>query len=102
MSFQAIAIFGLLFKMDKLSPMDRFQKWRLILGQKSDPGNKVRISASQLCQDLRDQHIVYDIEGYRKLGKNQLRVSLFHNVSLENLKKLTKLLEFCFEQLLNN
>lgn len=48
---------------------------------------------SDLTKVLRDQKIVYDIDGYRKLGKNQIRISLFHNVKLEDLKKLTKIID---------
>ena len=46
-----------------------------------------------LTKMLKAQHVAYDIEGYRKLGRNQLRIGLFHNVSLENLKKLTQIID---------
>lgn len=46
---------------------------------------------------LRDQNIAIDIDGYRKLGRNQLRISLFHNVTLENLEKLTKIISLAIE-----
>ena len=51
----------------------------------------------EIASWLRDQKIAYDIESYRKLGKNQMRISLFHNVSLENLKKLTQVLDLIFQ-----
>ncbi len=52
---------------------------------------------ADLCKSLREKGIVYDIEGYRKLGRNQLRISLFHNISLENLEKLSKVISLCIE-----
>lgn len=56
-----------------------------------------KYSASDLCSFLRSTGYVYDIEGYRKLGRNQLRISLFHNVTYENLKKLTQIIDICIE-----
>ncbi len=53
---------------------------------------------SQMVQYLRDEKIIYDIDAYRKLGQNQFRISLFHNVSYENLQKLTQ----CIDYLLKN
>lgn len=57
----------------------------------------MQYSASELCEVLREKGLVYDIEGYRKLGRNQLRISLFHNISLVNLEKLTEIISFCIE-----
>ena len=50
-----------------------------------------------LLATLREQKVVYDIDSYRKLGKNQFRISLFHNVSYENLEKLTKIISQAIE-----
>ena len=50
-----------------------------------------------LLATLREQKAVYDIDSYRKLGKNQFRISLFHNVSYENLEKLTKIISQAIE-----
>lgn len=50
-----------------------------------------------LAKELRKQKIVYDIEGYRKLGKNQIRIGMFHNVSLDDLKKLTQIIDLAIE-----
>lgn len=52
---------------------------------------------ADLLKTLREQKAVYDIDAYRKLGRNQLRISLFHNVSLENLKKLTEIISLAIE-----
>ena len=56
----------------------------------------------ELLDKLRKDKIVFDIEGYRKLGRNQLRVSLFHNISLENLKKLTAIISLGVESYIKN
>ncbi len=59
-----------------------------------------KIPVSELTQKLRDQHLIYDIDSYRKLGRNQFRISMFHNVSLENLEKLTNILSHSIESVL--
>ncbi len=46
---------------------------------------------------LRKQNVAVDIDGYRKLGRNQLRIALFHNVTYENLEKLTKIISLAIE-----
>ena len=51
-----------------------------------------------LGEKLREQRIAYDIEGYRKLGKNQLRISLFHNININDLIKLTKVISYAIEK----
>ena len=46
---------------------------------------------------MRAQDVAIDIEGYRKLGRNQFRIALFHNVTLDNLKKLTQIISLAIE-----
>ena len=43
------------------------------------------------------ERIVYGIDAYRKLGKNQFRISMFHNIKIEDLDKLTKLISQAIE-----
>ncbi|MBF0206039.1 MAG: phosphoserine transaminase [Oligoflexia bacterium] len=50
-----------------------------------------------LIKILEDRGIAYGIDGYRKLKRNQLRISLFHNIKLEDLRKLTKLISLAIE-----
>lgn len=57
-----------------------------------------KYKATDLAQVLRKNDFAYDIEGYRKLGRNQLRVGLFHNISIENLKLLTEVISFLIEK----
>lgn len=56
-----------------------------------------KFSVQELADKLRELKIAYDIEGYRKLGENQLRISLFHNVSLKDLEKLTQIISLAIE-----
>ncbi len=50
-----------------------------------------------LAAVLRAQNVVYDIEAYRKLNRNQLRIALFHNISYDDLVKLTKIISLAIE-----
>ena len=56
-----------------------------------------RYKMEDLANVLRSQNVVYDIEAYRKLNRNQLRIALFHNVSYDDLVKLTKIISLAIE-----
>lgn len=56
-----------------------------------------KFNVDELTKMLRSQKAAYDVDGYRKLGRNQLRIALFHNVSYENLEKLTKIISLAIE-----
>lgn len=56
------------------------------------------IDADTVEAVLRANGIV-DTFGYRKLGRNQLRISCFPNVEPEDIEKLTQAIEFVAEQL---
>lgn len=56
-----------------------------------------KYKAEDLTKVLRAQNVAYDIDSYRKLGRNQFRIGLFHNVSYENLEKLTKVISLAVE-----
>ena len=53
--------------------------------------------AGDLIKVFEAEKAVYGIDAYRKLGKNQFRISLFHNIKLEDLEKLTKLIDLAVE-----
>lgn len=55
------------------------------------------INVNELLKRLHELGLVYGIESYRKLGKNQFRIAMFHNISYEDLEKLTKLLSHAIE-----
>lgn len=50
-----------------------------------------------LTKVLRSQKAAFDIDAYRKLGRNQLRISFFHNISLGDLQKLTQAISLAIE-----
>ena len=56
-----------------------------------------KYSVDDLAKVLRAQGVAIDIEGYRKLGRNQFRIALFHNVTKEDLKKLTEIISLAIE-----
>lgn len=56
-----------------------------------------KYKAEELTASLRAQGVAIDIDGYRKLGRNQLRIALFHNVKYEDLVKLTKIISLAIE-----
>ncbi len=55
------------------------------------------IDAAALAATLRANGIV-DVEPYRKLGRNQLRVAMFPATPVEDVKALTNCIDFCLEQ----
>lgn len=56
-----------------------------------------RISVDKLTRFLDEQGLVHGIEGYRALGRNQLRIALFHNIAYADLQKLTALIDYLIE-----
>lgn len=71
------------------------QKFRSHCVATIDVDNKYPVS--ELTKVLREQGVILDIDGYRKLGRNQLRISLFHNVAEDDLVKLTKIISLAIE-----
>jgi len=57
-----------------------------------------KIPVSQILEFLKQRNLAIDIAPYRKLGRNQFRISFFNNVTLEDLQKLTELISFVIEQ----
>ena len=57
-----------------------------------------RIPVDEILASLEDQKLVYGIDAYRKLGRNQFRIGVFNNVSLKDVVTLTNLLEWCMEK----
>jgi phosphoserine aminotransferase len=56
-----------------------------------------KFNAGELIKVFEKEKSVYGIDAYRKLGKNQFRISLFHNVKLEDIQKLTKTISMAIE-----
>jgi phosphoserine aminotransferase len=53
--------------------------------------------ATELIKAFTEEGSVNGIDAYRKLGKNQFRISMFHNVKFEDLEKLTKMISLAIE-----
>jgi len=56
-----------------------------------------RVDVNPLIEKLEKDKMVYGIDAYRKLGRNQFRIALFHNISFDDLERLTKLLSHAIE-----
>ncbi|MFL5785298.1 MAG: aminotransferase class V-fold PLP-dependent enzyme [Bacteriovoracaceae bacterium] len=56
-----------------------------------------KYNVDDLTKVLRAQNVAVDIEAYRKLNRNQLRIALFHNVAYDDLVKLTKIISLAIE-----
>jgi len=52
-----------------------------------------KVDTSALISVLEKSKAVYGIDAYRKLGRNQFRIGLFHNIRYDDVVKLTKLLD---------
>lgn len=59
-----------------------------------------RIDVSSLTEHLSKIKALYNIEGYRKLGRNQLRIAMFYNIKYEDLKKLTEIISLAIESVI--
>lgn len=59
-----------------------------------------KADVAKIISALSDKKIVYGIDPYRKLGRNQFRIALFDAIKFEDLEKLTKILSFLIEGLL--
>jgi phosphoserine aminotransferase len=56
-----------------------------------------KVNVDDVIKYLEKKKYVYGIDGYRKLGRNQFRISMFHNITFNDLEKLTKLLSTMIE-----
>jgi phosphoserine aminotransferase len=56
------------------------------------------IQATEISKVLRANGIV-DVDSYRKLGRNQLRVATFTSTDIEDVKKLTRAIDFVVSEI---
>ncbi len=56
-----------------------------------------RYDTAELIKVFEKERSIYGIDAYRKLGRNQFRISLFHNVKFEDIEKLTKIISLAIE-----
>jgi phosphoserine aminotransferase len=94
---KAELIYGWAKDKSYLNPFIEEEKYRSLAVATIDLDPKFK--ADDLANALRLQKVVYDIDAYRKLGRNQFRISMFHNVSYENLEKLTKIISLAVESI---
>lgn len=80
-----------------LEPFIKEDKFKSLSVATIDVDSKFKVS--DFTKYLRDEKIIYDIDGYRGLGRNQLRISLFHNIDFKDLEKLTKIIDYCYEKI---
>lgn len=78
-----------------LSPYIQEAKYRSNAVATIDVDEKLPVD--DLINRLENLQLVYGIDAYRKLGRNQFRISLFHNITYENLEKLTQILSLALE-----
>jgi phosphoserine aminotransferase len=92
---KANLVYGWADKKSYLSPFIKNAKFRseAVATIDIDP----QFNVDDLTKMLREQSIAYDIDGYRKLNRNQLRISMFHNVTFENLEKLINIISLAIE-----
>ena len=92
---KAALLYGWAQSKPYLSPFIQEEKYRSLAVATIDLDEKFK--AEDLANVLRSQGVVYDIDAYRKLGRNQFRISMFHNVTYENLEKLTRIISLAVE-----
>ena len=92
---KAALLYGWANEKSYLNPFISEEKFRSLSVATIDINEKYK--ADELASVLRKQGLVYDIDSYRKLGRNQFRISMFHNVSYENLEKLTRIISLAVE-----
>ncbi len=81
---------------DYLSFFVKDEEYRSLSVSTIDVSEKVPVN--DILKKLSDEGIVYGIEAYRKLNRNQVRVATFPSIKIEDLKKLTQLLSQEFER----
>lgn len=80
---------------DYLKPFIEEKQYRSTVVATIDVDDK--IDAEGLVKELEAKKYVYDINAYRKLGRNQFRIAMFYNIKFEDLQKLTNLLSTVIE-----
>lgn len=78
-----------------LAPFVKEAKFRSQAVATIDVDDKFKVD--DLTKRLRELNLAIDIDGYRKLGRNQLRIAFFHNIKFRDLEKLTSLISLAIE-----
>jgi phosphoserine aminotransferase len=56
------------------------------------------VDAAELAKVLRANGIV-DVDPYRKLGRNQLRIATFTSIDITDVEKLTQAIDYVIERM---
>lgn len=92
---KASHLYGWAESKDYLKPFVTEERYRSNAVATIDVDDKFPVDT--LIARLRELKVVYDIDAYRKLGRNQFRIAMFHNVLHEDLEKLTAMLSDAIE-----
>ena len=92
---RAELLYGWAESKDYLKPYIEEKKYRSTAVACIDVDDKYDVAT--LAKKLADTGKVYNIESYRKLGRNQFRIAMFYNVKYEDLEKLTKIISAAIE-----
>ncbi len=95
---RANLLYGWAEEKDYLKPFIGEANYRSSAVATIDVDDKVDVGA--LLKKLEGEKAVYNIDAYRKLGRNQFRIAMFYNIKYEDLEKLTKLLSHAIESAL--
>ena len=94
---RAEMIYGWAEEKDYLSPYVKEKRFRSLAVATIDVDDKIDVTS--LLATLEKQRIVYGIESYRKLARNQFRISFFYNIKYKDLEKLLGLLSHAIESI---
>ncbi|MCY4643755.1 MAG: aminotransferase class V-fold PLP-dependent enzyme [Bacteriovoracales bacterium] len=92
---KADLIYGWAQDRDYLSPYVKEVKYRSLSVATIDLDDRYDVDA--LLARLRELKVVYDIDSYRKLKRNQFRIPLFPSIAFDDLEKLTKIIDLAIE-----
>jgi phosphoserine aminotransferase len=82
-------------KKDYLSCYVKESKYRSIAVATIDVSDAFPVDG--LISKLEKEKVAFGIDAYRKLNRNQFRISLFHNIKYDDLEKLTKIISTAIE-----
>jgi phosphoserine aminotransferase len=92
---KADLVYGWAESKEYLSPYIKEAQYRSTAVATIDLDDKFK--SEDLTKALRSQKLALDIDAYRKLGRNQLRIAMFHNISYSDLEKLTRIISLAIE-----
>ena len=92
---KAALVYGWAEKKAYLSCYIKEKEFRSLAVATIDVDSQVKVD--DIISFLEEKKLVYGIEGYRKLGRNQFRIAMFHNITYADLEKLILLLSLLIE-----